>query len=155
MVLFRAGQILTAGDLNALNDDDVFTPTLTASSVNPTMGTGSTVTGDVHYNGDFYLAFFNVTFGTASSGAGTGTYQLDLPAELTIDAEWAANVAVGQAEINDSGTAIPMEIRTSTATRLIFRHQGHATHGDSPWASSTVPMGNNDFVRGTWFAKLA
>ena len=152
---FLAGQILTAGQLNDLARDANYTPTLTGSGANPTLGTGSVASIEAHFNGDFYLAYFNITFGTSGAAAGTGTYQIDLPADLTIDADWAANVALGQAEINDGGTAYPVEVRSSTATRLICRFQGQATHGDAAWSSTTVPMGNNDFIRGTWYARLA
>lgn len=145
---FAAGGIVTAGMLNDLNRDTTATVTLTASSVNPSLGTGGSITCTVHFNGRLYEAVINATAGTASAAAGTGTYQFDLPAELALDASWASNVAVGNAELNDGGTAYPLEIRSSTTTRLIMRHIGNATHGDSAWASTTVPIGNNDFVRG-------
>lgn len=150
MVDFKAGGIVTAGMLNDLNRDTTATLTLTGSSVNPSLGTGGTLTCSVHFNGRLYEATVNITAGTASAAAGTGTYQLDLPSELQLDASWASNFALGGAELNDGGTAYPLEIRSSSASRLIFRHLGNATHGDSAWASTTVPIGNNDFCRGKW-----
>jgi hypothetical protein len=155
MVVARAGQVITAGMLNALADDETLSLTLTGSGSNPTLGTGGVAEVIAHYNGDLAVCRFNITFGTASAAAGTGTYQIDLPAALTMVAGDAASVAVGEAEINDGGTAYPMEVRTSTSTRLLLRHLGDATHGNGNWTTTTVPMGNNDFVRGRFVILLA
>lgn len=152
---FLAGETLPADKIQALGTDDVWTPTLTASSANPALGTGAVTTGEVHFNGLMYFAVFNITAGTAGTTSGTGTYQIDLPAALTIDAAWAANIAVGVAELNDSGTAVPLMLRTTSSTRIVARHIGHGTHGDANWASTTLPIGINDFIRGSFHALLA
>jgi len=147
---FLAGETLPADKLQDLGEDDIWTPTLTAATANPTLGSGAVTEGDVHFNGRLYVAQFNITAGTGAA-AGTGTYQIDLPAGLTIDAGWAANVAVGVAELNNSGTGIAMQIRTSTQTRLVARQ----CSSDVLWASTNQPLGDNDFIRGTFHALLA
>jgi hypothetical protein len=152
---FYAGSTLPVDDLQDLGRDDTWTPTLTGSTTNPTMGTGAVIDGDVHWNGRLYTARFNITFGSSGSAAGTGTYQIDLPAALTLDASWAANVEIGGAELNDGGTAYSVSLRSSTATRLIARFRGDAAHGNSAWSTTTVPMGNNDFIRGAFTALAA
>jgi hypothetical protein len=56
-----------------------YTPALTASSVNPTMGTGATATGMYTRLGDLVVAYGDIRFGTAGFAAGTGTYRIGLP----------------------------------------------------------------------------
>lgn len=148
---FYAGQTLPADDIQALGLDDVWTPTLTGSLANPSLGTGSVIEGDVHFNGRLFVARFNITAGTSGATAGTGSYQIDLPAELTLSSDWAANYAVGLAEFNNAGTAIVMEVRTSTATRLILRQ----CSSNAAWSATNQPIANNVFCRGTFHGLLA
>lgn len=73
-----------------------WTPTLTASTTNPTLGTGSDASGryaQINKSVFFYATF---TFGTGAA-AGTGSYQISLP----ITAKNALNV-VGSGWLYDS-----------------------------------------------------
>lgn len=57
-----------------------YTPTLTASSVNPTLGSGSSATGYYKRLGRRVFGYANIKFGTTAA-AGTGYYGLLLPVQ--------------------------------------------------------------------------
>lgn len=65
------GPILGAGT--------AWTPALTASVSNPTLGTGSSTTGVYFRLGRLVIAYGRVLFGTSGAAAGSGTYQLSMP----------------------------------------------------------------------------
>lgn len=56
-----------------------FTPTLTAVTTNPTLGTGGTATGRYNQIGKLVEAHTIIVFGSASVGAGSGSYRVALP----------------------------------------------------------------------------
>lgn len=60
-----------------------WTPALTATSVNPTMGTGSSVAGRYCQHGKLVEGWGRITFGTASAAAGTGQYLINYPVTPT------------------------------------------------------------------------
>lgn len=56
-----------------------YTPTLTASVANPTLGSGSSATSWYIQIGDLVHYYGAIAFGTAGVAAGTGTYRVSLP----------------------------------------------------------------------------
>jgi hypothetical protein len=78
---------ITAATLNAISDElasyntawTSYTPALTASSVNPTLGTGSSATGQYNQIGRVVVMRFRIVFGTSGVSAGTGTYRVSFP----------------------------------------------------------------------------
>lgn len=56
-----------------------WTPQLTASSSNPTLGSGSGQSGRYYRQGNFIYAWAMITFGSSGVAAGSGTYQFSLP----------------------------------------------------------------------------
>lgn len=56
-----------------------YTPTLTASSVNPTLGTGSSQVGAYTRLGRTIMGRARIQFGSAGMAPGTGTYRIGLP----------------------------------------------------------------------------
>lgn len=56
-----------------------YTPALTATTTNPTLGTGSTAAGRYQRVGRSIWGQLNVKFGTSGTAAGSGTYRLSLP----------------------------------------------------------------------------
>lgn len=79
-----------------------WTPVVTASSVNPTLGTGSVAAGRYAQVGKTVHATAFVQFGTSGVAAGTGTYAFSLP--VTIDTSANRNGVVGMAYFQDSST---------------------------------------------------
>ncbi len=58
-----------------------YTPTLTASTTNPTLGTGSSATGYYKRLGHRVEGYASIQFGSAGVAAGSGYYGLLLPVE--------------------------------------------------------------------------
>ncbi len=58
---------------------DAYTPTLTASTTNPTLGTGSSATGYYKRLGHRVEGYASIQFGSAGVAAGSGYYGLLLP----------------------------------------------------------------------------
>lgn len=87
-----SGETVTAALLNSDVRDPLaalagawnsYTPTLTASSSNPTLGSGSTTTGRYTQVGKAVEGYFNVTFGTSGTAAGSGDYRISVPASIS------------------------------------------------------------------------
>lgn len=83
-----AGAVVTAAQLNtqlrdnmkALGDPWIaYTPTLTASTTNPTLGTGSTASGFYIAAGKLIIGKAKIVFGSSGAVAGSGQYRLSLP----------------------------------------------------------------------------
>lgn len=71
----------TLDDIAALSGTPVwadYTPALTASSSNPTMGSGSVAVGRYVQDGETISGWARIVFGTGMA-AGSGTYRISLP----------------------------------------------------------------------------
>lgn len=60
-----------------------YTPALTATTTDPTLGTGSVATGRYFQFGKFVIANFAIKFGTSGTNAGSGAYRVSLPVPCT------------------------------------------------------------------------
>lgn len=80
-----AGERITAAWATALNQWDLYTPTLTAATTNPTLGSGATQTGWWHRTGNMIVGGARIRFGTGMS-SGSGIYYVSLP--FTIDTSY-------------------------------------------------------------------
>lgn len=56
-----------------------FTPALTAVTSNPTLGTGSSVSGFYYDFGDWVTGWARIQFGTAAVNSGSGNYRVSIP----------------------------------------------------------------------------
>lgn len=56
-----------------------WTPALTATSVNPTLGSGSVQTGSYFRLGRLIVALGRIKFGASGTAAGSGTYEISMP----------------------------------------------------------------------------
>lgn len=63
-----------------------YTPALTATTTNPTLGTASVQSGRYFQIGKFVIANFAIKFGTAGAVAGSGAYRISLPVPCTTTA---------------------------------------------------------------------
>jgi hypothetical protein len=80
-----------------------WTPSLTATSVNPTLGSGSVRSGKYCWlPGGFVTASWYVQFGTSGTAAGTGQYQISLPVTAAVDRGGSAQEADGVGKILDA-----------------------------------------------------
>lgn len=81
----------TAGEVGG--DWLAWTPALTASVSNPTLGSGSAATGHYTRIGKTILARGSIQFGTSGTAAGSGTYYVSLP--VTADDAAATTFVLG------------------------------------------------------------
>ncbi len=76
---FVSGTTLLASQLNGIGEWTSYTPVLTATTTNPTLGTGSSSVGSYARIQDLIFYRFVITFGTSGVNAGVGTYRISLP----------------------------------------------------------------------------
>lgn len=72
-----------------------YTPSFTATTVNPTLGTGGFTSGAYTRLGNLVYARGIIGFGTAGTAAGTGNYQIGLPVPNTLDAAVITTLQAG------------------------------------------------------------
>jgi hypothetical protein len=130
------GQILMAasGETTGLDWVDLgvfaaWTPVLTASSSNPTLGSGGTITGRYVQIGKLVIATANIIFGSSGVGAGSGTYQIDLPVNST------GVTFMGSGRVFDSGGSVhgvAAPIVTAADQMLVLYNGAIVTHA-VPW----------------------
>lgn len=119
--------------LATLGTSASFTPVLNAVTSNPTLGSGSQVSGRYVVHGGWVFAVVRITFGTSGVNAGSGEYRIPLPVTAGSD---ASDAPLGFGYLYDSsGSAanlvVPMAVDTSTA-RLI-RDTGFSVTNAAPW----------------------
>jgi hypothetical protein len=108
---FTAGVVASEAQLDAITDAlstignswTTFTPALTAST-NPNVGTTGTIRGRYVLAGKLLLFDYVVTFGGTGIAGGTGTWNLALPAGLTIGGSTGGRRAATGLAYDSSGT---------------------------------------------------
>lgn len=102
-----------------------YTPTLTASTTSPTLGTGSSATGAYWRDGRLCHVQASVTFGSSGVNAGSGSYRLSLPftggsrAQNVVGTFWAVDSsaaawATGFVTLAAAGTYVTFGYNTDT-----------------------------------------
>lgn len=81
------------------NDWTDYTPTLTAATTNPTLGTGSSQNGRWVQVGSLVVVQVSITFGTSGTAAGSGAYYVSLPAAASSTAP-----VLGSGDLRDDST---------------------------------------------------
>jgi hypothetical protein len=140
-----AGEILTSATLNTIGAPwESWTPNLTASTTNPTLGTGSSRTGRYGQVDTLVYGQGQITFGSSGVAAGSGFYFVSLP----ITAQGSGRV-IGQFQFYDSssGNVYLGSVISDTTTRGIMYYGAPSTvvTNGTPfiWAA-------NDFIRYTF-----
>jgi hypothetical protein len=60
-----------------------YTPQLTATTTNPTLGTGGIIEGQYIKIGNLVIGNYFIRFGTSGVNAGSGTYRVSLPSQIS------------------------------------------------------------------------
>lgn len=118
-----------------------WTPSLTASTSDPTLGTGSAVAGSYVYSSSFLWCAFSVQFGTSGTGAGSGNYQITgFPANPVAG---RATFLSGRGRLSDSSGSVVayFDIVVNDSGVATFRYpatwptgtETYVTHS-TPWA---------------------
>jgi hypothetical protein len=111
-----------------------WTPALTASVTNPTLGTGSNASGRYGQTNKIIYGDAWILFGTSGTNAGNGFYFLSLPVTAT-----NVGSVIGHGFAYDSSTAVLrfVTVALDTSTRVGLQIDNTATYGVShftPWA---------------------
>ena len=147
-----SGQVLTAATLNTIGAVwETYTPTLTASTTNPNLGTTGSASGRYARVNKIVIGNAQFTFNGAGIAPGLGFYFCSLP----ITAQ-ASGVAAGVANAIDVSTfaSIQNSLSTDTTTRLIGIGTGGASLAGSI-QSTTFAWAAGDFIRFTFCYEAA
>lgn len=124
--------------------DTTFSPTLYATTTNPTMGTGPTNACRFMRHGTHCVAHMYIKFGT-SMAAGSGIYEMDVPVDLAADLSVSDEQIVGWgiAKDDSTGQVYSVVARAISATRVRFE-----VHGATGDMDNTTPLtwGDSDIV---------
>ena len=140
-----AGEVLTSTKLNTIGAAwETYTPALTASTTNPTLGTGSSVSGRYGQVNKIVCGQGQINFGTSGVGAGSGFYFVSLP----ITAQSSGKV-IGQFQFYDSsaGAVYVGTLISDTTTRSLMYY-----NNPSSVATNSAPFtwAAGDFIRYTF-----
>ena len=130
-----AGAVLPAATLQSIGAAwETWTPALTASTTNPTLGTGSTATGRYGRINKTVFGNCRVFFGTAGANAGSGFYFVSLP----ITAQAAGNLVAGSGYVKDASTGlvrhVSVAIDSTSRVGLYLEDQiNYAVSSTNPW----------------------
>lgn len=126
-----------------------WTPTLTATTTNPTLGTGPTQTGAYTLQNGTMDCLVIIAFGTGAPTAGSGTYLISLPTGFGIHTDESDQIPLGIARIRDA-SAVTVAYNwfvASDATQpgkvLLRSETGAAVTNAVPWtwaASDSMRM---------------
>lgn len=130
-----------------------YTPTLTATTTNPTIGNGSII-GRYKQYGKLVVFDIEFVFGSTST-AGSGNYSFSLPPGLTVTNVAGTPVAVGHVNGSVAGTRYGGNFTMAPAGTTFLPFVTISTGNCSLQQLNQVPMGiawnNGSFVRCTGF----
>lgn len=97
------------------SDWGVYTPDLSATTTNPTLGTGATQFGRWIRQGTSATVAIFIEFGSTGASAGDGIYEISLPSACPVDSDWfGAQELIGGNGIcvdNDAGTRRAVHVK--------------------------------------------
>lgn len=140
-----AGQVLTANASGApswvtpaaTNDAWVsYTPTLTASTTNPTLGTGSAAVGSYVKFGKTVIGQVSIIFGTSGANAGSGTYYISLPINrISTNENAIGSVVMRDASASYIGVSGTLQGLGSDAGKalIVFGSSTFGVSNTAPW----------------------
>jgi hypothetical protein len=154
---FVAGNVLTAAQLNGIGEWTSYTPVLTATTTNPTYGTGATATGSYARVQNLIIYQFNIYFGTPGFVAGVGNYFVSLPI-TAFEASQFYGATVGRTSFYDSSanTVYYADAWIGTTTKLNLTYVT-ATNGAIAPITATTPVipASGDAISGLVIYKAA
>ncbi len=140
-----AGQILTSDTLNTIGAPwESWTPTLTASTTNPTLGTGNSRTGKYGQVDTLVYGQGQINFGSSGVAAGSGFYFVSLPITALTSGQVIGNF---QFYDSSSGNVYLGTVISDTTTRGIMYYGAPSTVVTN---STPFTWAANDFIRYTF-----
>jgi hypothetical protein len=127
-----------------------YTPTLQAGTTNPTLGTGSTASMRYSRTQKTVKGYFDITFGTSGTNAGSGTYSITLPVAASSNYN---GQSIGRATLYDSsGSSYGIVDIIPNSDIAIFRYASAWPFGTLTAVTHAVPWawGASDYLRGSF-----
>lgn len=129
-----------------------WTPTLTASTTDPTLGSGATRHGRVARLGRLVMVTATVIFGSSGVSAGAGTYRLSYPSDTEPDATWQpgrGRILGTWRAFDDSAAAhrFGVWVWAATGYGILYAPDGSLVTATSPW---TWAASDELHVSGWW-----
>jgi len=143
-----AGQVLTAATMNSIGAAwETWTPALTASTTNPTLGTGSSQTGQYGRINKIVIGNGAISFGTAGVAAGSGLYFFSIP----VTAQAAGPVCGSWFAYDASTGAIRVgTLGLDSTTRMVLQYEGSYMSNGAPWTWAA-----SDLIRVAFYYQAA
>lgn len=123
-----------------------YTPTLTASTTNPTLGSGSTVFGSYSQVGKIVTVKFMFIFGSSGTNAGSGTYRVSLPVTPVGDSIPSGNIFIFDSSTSNAWTGCMGSIQSAGYMDQIWYASGGALASVSE--SNPMAWSASDQIRG-------
>ena len=124
-----------------------YTPVLTATTTNPTLGTGAVQNGYYFYQSESIVAVFYIRFGTSGNTFGAGNYQVSIPVTAATPFGSTIHPAVGSVQLGDSSSGV-----VSAGDCYVDPSSGNVVGliGSSGTVSPTAPWtwANSDYISG-------
>lgn len=150
------------GPINALNTAVVglngagtaYTPTLNATTTNPTLGTGNSVTGRYVQVGDLVFAHAEIIFGSSGTNAGSGQYSISLP----VAAHNPSNLCIiGHGRIVCAGLTTRVTATLGSSGTMQIKYVSASVNGTETNVDNTHPGAwtANDDLRLAFFYEAA
>ena len=143
---FVAGSVLTAAELNGIGEWLSYTPVLTATTTDPTLGTGSSSVGGYSRIQNLIVYRFSIAFGSSGVNAGSGSYEVSLPVNAVVVGNfytWSA----GQTSFYDQSANKPYFgpawIQASTKLRITYQTGWNDQMSTVGGATPVVPAAND------------
>jgi hypothetical protein len=115
-----------------------YTPALQAATTNPTLGTGSLVSGKYTRIGRTITGWAKIKFGTSGAAAGSGSYRVTLPVTASVPAN-APHMVCGHGYAWDASTNLIEELvpilptGTSGSFLEFLKNGSWAVNDAAPW----------------------
>jgi hypothetical protein len=149
---FGVGDKVPVGLGNAFGAWTAYTPTLTATTTNPTLGTGSTASGRYAEIDRVVFGTFDITFGSSGVAAGSGTYEISAP--VNIYSSRPANAPLGRAMLFDSSGSVAAYFDLiSDYDTFRIRYAATWPTGSLTYVNDSTPWtwAAGDYIRGAFF----
>jgi hypothetical protein len=125
-----------------------YTPTLTAGTTNPTLGTASVQAGQYVQIGKLIIGDAYVAFGSSGAAAGSGAYFISLPLAAAVPSPQTA-FEIGSFSLSCAGLATRGFALLQSASAVNLRYTSAAINGTLTTVTNAAPgvWTNNDNIR--------
>ncbi len=112
-----------------------YTPVLTATTTNPTLGSGGTITGRYMQIGKTVMGWATITFGSSGTNAGSGLYRVTVPATGL-----AGQNFIGDGRLMCAGVATRLQVLAGVSAGVVgLRYYTTAVGGTNQDVTNTTP----------------